>query len=206
MIIIFIILSFWYFWSFTYFLKYSIPLIVPILYITAYSLTRASIGFLYPLKSEILGLELYSVYLLSFLTTLTQMISTSLASFISAKNLNKITLISIPLLSLILFLFGINSNYYVFIVLFLLVGFLGGLLYGVGLKIFLSYDIKENTSKYPYIIESLLGTFFLIAPIVSGFIVLLDLNLPFYLFSLIVFLLFVLDIIFSSKIKENNKH
>lgn len=187
-----------------YILKYSIPLIVPILYITAYSLPRATISFLYPIKSQILGFEDYSVYLLSFLTILTQMISTSLASFISMKILKKITLISIPLQSLTLFLFGINNNYYMFIVLSLFVGFIGGLLYGVGLKIFLAFDIKENTSKYPYIIESLLGIFFLIAPIASGFIVLFDLNLSFYLFSLIVFLIFVIDLIFSSKIKENN--
>lgn len=181
--------------------KYSIPVIIPALCIITYCLARIGVNFLYPLKSEILGFDLYTVYLLSFLGFTTQIISITLTSYLSLKHLKRVPIISLIALIGILILLGINTNFFVFIILFLLAGFFIGTLYGMSLKLFLTLNIKKNTSKYSSILESIIGVTFLLGAIITAFIGRVDINLSFYFLSLVFFLLLLIILIYIRKIE-----
>jgi len=184
-----------------HFTKYSIPVIIPVLCIVAYCLARVSANFLYPLKSEILGFSLYTVYLLSCLGFATQIISITLTSYLSINYLKKIPIISIIALIVILILLGINTNFFIFIALFLFAGFFIGTLYSTSLKLFLTLNIKNNTSKYSSILESIIGLTFLLGPITTAFIAKIDINLSFYFLSLVFFFLLLVLLVYMRKIE-----
>ncbi len=186
----------------TDFTKYSIPVIVPSLYIISYCLIRGSVNFLYPIKSEILGFDTYTVYLLSFFGLSTQLISITLVSYLSIDHLKKIPIISLFALIIILIFFGLNSNFFIFLLLYLLLGIFSGTLHGASLKLFLALNMKNNTSKYSSLFESIIGFTFLITPIVAGFIARIDLNLAFYVMAIIFSIMFLANLIFIKKIQK----
>ena len=187
------------------FSKYFIPVMVPILIIAGYSILRGSIGFLYPIKSEMLGIETYTVYLFIFLLVLTQTIFSTLSSFLSMKWLKCVTLISLGFITPLMLIFGIVVDYNaaIFIALFLIIGIFCGILYGSALKLFIALNVKKKTTKYSSINESLIGIFFLITPILLGFIAAADLNLGFFIISIVFLINLVVTSIFIIKIQKD---
>ncbi|MFX0188459.1 MAG: MFS transporter [Candidatus Hodarchaeota archaeon] len=186
--------------NFADFAKYSIPIILPFFLIIAYCLGRVNANFLYPLKSEILGFEAYTVYLLAFFGFSTQIISITLSSYLSMKNLKRITVISLIAQIITSIFLAINSNFLLFILLFLFLGFFTGILYGSSLKLVLTLNIKKNTSKYSSIFESMIGLTFLIAPIFTAIIASININLAFYTLSLVFVIFLIAVLIFTRKI------
>lgn len=189
------------------FYKYFIPVIVPILIITGYSISRASIGFLYPIKSEMLGIETYTVYLFIFFLVLTQAIFSTLSSFLSMKWLKCFTLISLGVISLLMLIYGIVVDYNaaLFITLFLIIGIFCGILYGSALKLFIELNVKKKTTKYTSINESLIGLFFLIIPVLLGFIAATDINLGFYVIATVFLIILVITSIFMIQIQKDSE-
>lgn len=189
------------------FSKYSIPVMVPIIIIAGYSILRASIGFLYPIKSEILGIETYTVYLFIFFLVLTQAIFATLSSFLSMKWLKCVTLMSLGIITLLMLIFGIVVDYNaaLFIALFLIIGIFCGILYGSALKLFIALNVKKKTTKYTSINESIIGIFFLIIPILLGFIAAADLNLGFYVIAFVFLLNLIIDSIFIIQIQKDSE-
>ncbi len=181
------------------FTKISFPLIFPVLLVIGYCLPRAAINFLYPLKSELLNFEPYTVYIAIFFLALSQMISMIFASLMKLRRFNKIPPIMIGILVLIFPIIALNQEFLIFIILFLIIGSCTGILYGVSLRLFLILNMKENKSIYSAFLESILGLVFLITPILSGVIAAIDLNITFYLLTSILFILFFVLLILSIK-------
>jgi len=181
------------------FMNLSYPNLYPFLIIIAYCLTRASVNFLYPIKSELLGFEEYTVYIATFFLALSQFITMFVASLMKLRYFNKIPPIMIGVLIIVIPMIAINQELIIFIILFLIVGSCTGVLYGVSLRLFLMLNIKNNTSKYSGILESLIGFGFLITPIFSGFIAAIDLNITFYILTAIIGIIFIVSLSLALK-------
>jgi MFS family permease len=159
------------------------PKLYPVFLIIIFSLTRATINFIFPIKSDVLGFGTYTIYIAQSFFALSQSFSMLAASLFSTKYLKKLPQIMSFLLIILVALMGINRNYYIFIILFLIIGICTGIIYGVCLRLILILNMKNQTSIYSGILESVIGLSFLIAPISSGFIANINLNLPFYILS-----------------------
>jgi len=185
--------------------KIQFPMIYPFILIILYSLVRASVKFLFPIKSEVLGFETYTVYGASIFYALAQSIAMIGASTISLRNLKVLHIII--LLPILIFtpVFGLNTNYFIFIVLFLIIGACTGMLYGISLRFVLILNMKHKQSLYSAILESVIGIFFLVAPILAGYLSYIDLDLPFYVLTFICVFLSV-SIIGLSQKRINLKH
>ncbi len=184
------------------FSQYNIPVILPTILIIIFSLLKTGVSLLYPIKSEIIGFPGYSTYLLSFLTIIVQAIFASLGSNISFKLLKKTTysiiLVTIPTI----ILFGITTNFFVFLILFLIVGAISGYSFGIALKMFLSMNIRWKTSKYSGIIETVNGIAFFLSPILMSLIAAISLNFSFYFMASIIGLLLIIYISFNRRIMK----
>ncbi len=182
--------------------KYYIPVVIPILILFGFSFANGSAYFIYPIKSEILGFQPYSAYFLSFSAMFAQTLSTYKASLWSIKRLKVVSLISIILVSLIIICFGINENYFGFIILFVILGLLAGILYGSAIKYFMILNLTKCTSKYSSIMESLTGITFFATQITAGFIGGMNLELAFFTLSIILMGIFILNLLYMKKIRE----
>jgi len=182
--------------------KYYIPVVIPIIILFGFSFANGSAYFIYPIKSEILGFQPYSAYFLSFFAMFAQTLSTYKASLLSIKRLKVVSLISIILVSLIIICFGINEIYFVFIILFVILGLLAGILYGSAIKYFMILNLTNHTSKYSSIMESLTGITFFATQITAGFIGGMNLELAFFTLSIILMGIFILNLLYMKKIRE----
>ena len=181
--------------------NYSISIILPFLYIASFCIANGSISFLYPIKSEIIGFETYTVYLLVFFALITQLISSTFTSYLSIRVLKKISSISLIALIIIGVSFGITSSFIIFVLLFFLMGFFTGTLYAYGLKLAIMLNKEHNTSKYSNMSESTIGITALITPIVSGYIAGINLNLGFYFIAIVFSFILILNFYLIRKIK-----
>ena len=186
------------------FSKYSIPITVPLLLGACYCISRSSISLLYPIKSEILGLETYTIYAFFFFMFLGQTLFTVISSHLTMKSLKMMTLISLGGVIIIIIILGmvIAFNVFLYIFLFLLIGSCNGLLIGTTVKLFVALNVKYQTSKYSSIHASLIGISLLITPIFVGFIAAIDLTLGFYSVSIAILISLVPTVIFISKIHK----
>ena len=181
---------------------YRIPVLIPVLFLFGFSFSTGSANFIYPIKSEILGFESSIAYFLSFVAMLTQTYSTYKASLWSINRLKGASLISIILVALNIIFFGINNNFYVFIILFATIGLFGGLLYGSAIKFFMVLNLTKKSSKYTSIMESLTGITYFTTQITAAFIGTLSLDLAFFTLSIILILISVFYLLSMKRIKE----
>jgi len=182
--------------------KYHIPVIIPIVILFGFSFATGSVYFIYPIKSEILGFPPYSAYFLSFFFSLTQTISTYMASLWTTKKLKLTSLMSIILIALLIIAFGINEYFLGFILLFVIIGLSAGILYGSALKFFMILNLTKQTSKYSSFMESLTGISYFITQITAGIIGGLSLQLSFFTLSGILFIIFIIYFLYARKIIE----
>ncbi len=180
---------------------YYVPIIIPVLCIVTFSLAKSIVNLLYPIKSEILGFPEYTVFLFSFFTIFCQIVTTSLVSLRTMESLKKITLLSVLILSITILIYGISTNFFSFSILFISLGLFGGFLYGIGLRFFIILNKQKNTSKFTYILESLLGIVFLFNPIIAGYIALFSLDLAFIILSILILFILALTFLYIRKIK-----
>ncbi|MHA1150122.1 MAG: MFS transporter [Promethearchaeota archaeon] len=181
--------------------NYYIPLVVIILLMIVFTSVKGSILFLYPIKSEVLGFSSFTVYIQVCICVIFQLFGTSIATFFSIKNLKRIPLLSILILSIAVLLFGLTQIFFFFMLLFIIIGFACGLLYGFALKLTLIKNMQDNTSRYSGILESVIGSGFLITPIASGFIAFLDLELAFYIISVLLLLVFIPCFLYTKQVQ-----
>ncbi len=179
-----------------------IPLLMPLLILFIFALTRASVSFLYPIKSEILEFKIHTVYLMSFLAFLTQLIFTPITSTISLKFLKYISIMAMALLFIILLLFGLFTDFFLFLFLFLLMGACTGILYGTSLKLMITLNIRNNTSKYTSIFESFLGLMFLMVPIISGYLAVIGISFAFFLMSFFILISLPINLICLKRLQN----
>jgi MFS family permease len=78
------------------------------------------------------------------------------------------SIVIIPIFALLIILAG---NIWYIAIITAVVGLFLGLIHGVGMKIMIEYGTAENTSKYSMINEVIVGIGFGVTPIISGFVV-----------------------------------
>lgn len=186
------------------FSKYSISITVPLLLGACYCISRSSIGLLYPIKSEILGLETYTIYVFFFFMFLGQTIFTVISSHLTMKSLKRMSFISLVGVILIITSLGmiITFNIFLYLILFLLIGCCNGILIGITVKLFVALNVKYQTSKYSSIHASLMGISLLFPPILIGFIAAIDLTSGFYSVSIAILISLFPAVIFLNKIHK----
>ena len=161
------------------------PRYYPFLLAILYALVRSSFKFLFPIKSEILGFDTYTVYIASIFFALSQCLAMFVASSVSLKYLEELHLLII--LSLLIFtpLFGFNTNYYIFIIIFLIIGCCTGLLYGISLRLVLILNMRHERSVFSAALESVVGICFLLAPFFAGYLTYISLDFPVYILTVV---------------------
>ena len=184
---------------------YKIPKILPILLVASFAFAKGSINILYPIKSEIIGFELYTVYMLGAFTLITQIISTTFASYLSLNSLKKAAGMCLFSLAIIFILLGINTDFLIFIILYLLLGVFAGILISFGLKLSLMLNVKHQTSKYSNLLESAIGVGFLFTPIFAAYLASVDLTLAFFIISMgfTIFLIIVVILMVNLRLEQN---
>ena len=182
--------------------KYYIPVIIPLLIILALSFASGNSTLLYPIKSELLGFQPSSTYLITVFATFTQSITMYIASLLVLNKLKLVSIITLLVYSFLYIFFNLNEIYYLFIILFLLSGFFYGILYGAASKLFLTLNILKKTSKYSSIMESSAGFTFFISQIFLGFIADIDIGLGYITLSLSIAIIFLIILVFIRKFKE----
>ncbi len=180
-------------------IKYSIPLILPTIFAFVHGIAKSNVYFLYPIKSVFLSFDTYTVYFYTFLSITTQLISTGISSYIKIKNFKWIAPTSMLVLAITLFLFGFLSEFIIFSLLFMSLGFFSGLVYGFSLKLMLNHNMQKNTSKYTSWLESIIGSAFFLSPVISGYIATFCLDCGFYTFSIVILVLLFISIFYFRK-------
>lgn len=165
-----------------------------------YAFIGSSFKFLYPLKSEILSFKEYTNYLLSFILSLSQLIFTSIGMGLSIRNLKKTLLIAL-VIELFIFIFaGLNENLLIFSILFGLMGLSLAFLYCYAFKNAISKNVQENTSKYSFYFESIIGIGFFLGPLISGIIAIIGINITFFIVSILILIAIFITSIYKIKI------
>ncbi|MBD3196141.1 MAG: MFS transporter [Candidatus Lokiarchaeota archaeon] len=173
----------------------SIPLFLSIATLLLYGFIGNSFKFLYPIKSELLDLPLFTNYLLSFILSTSQLIFTTYGMSFSLKWLKKLTLVSLLINVATFFVLFLSSNLIIFGALFVSMGMSVSFLYIFSFKTIISKNVLEKTSKYSYYFESTIGGGFFLGPVISGFLANIGLNfalISFVFLSMIILVSFLL--------------
>ncbi|MBY9015297.1 MAG: MFS transporter [Candidatus Lokiarchaeota archaeon] len=153
----------------------SSMIIYPILFswigIIFLSTTKSIFLFTYPVFLKLYSLESHSTYLVQGGIQMAQLIG---LTWINVMNMYKrkisvlISLISITIISFTIF--SVGSIWYIAII-FAVTGLFFGLIHGTSMKIMLDYGSAKNTARYSTINEIIIGIGFGVTPIISGFVV-----------------------------------
>ncbi len=179
-----------------------IPVILPLLLVLGLSFASGNGTLLYPIKSEMLGYQPSSTYLLMVFATITQSLAMYLSNLANFKKLKLLTSLTLLIYAFMFIFFTISDFYIIFIVLFMLSGFFYGILYGTASKLFLTLNIIKNTSIYSSILESSIGLFFFISQIILGIVGGINVNIAYITLSIILLLIFFFNLIFLKNFKE----
>lgn len=182
--------------------NFYIPVILPLLFILGLSFASGNGTLLYPIKSEVLGFQPSSTFLVVVFATITQSLAMYLSNLVALKKLKLLTSLTLLIYALMFIFFIINEFYFIFIVLFMLSGFFYGILYGTASRLFLSLNIIKDTSIYSSISESSIGLFFFISQIILGIIAGINVNFAYISLSIILVLIFIINLIFQKNFKE----
>lgn len=182
--------------------NFYIPVILPLLFVLGLSFASGNGTLLYPIKSEVLGYQPSSTFLLMVFATITQSLAMYLSNLVTLKKLKFLTSLTLIFQAFMFLFFVVNEFYFIFVVLFMLSGFFFGILYGTASKLFLTLNIIKETSIYSSISESSIGLFFFISQIILGIIAGINVNFAYISLSIILVLIFILNLIFLKNFKE----
>ncbi len=182
-------------------IKFKIPLIIPAICVVSFGIAKGGINLIYPIKSEILGYEAYSVYFLTFVSLIAQTLVASTINNFSMRIHKIVISISLPIVSLTILLIGIYSEYKVFILMFIFIGFFSGAIYAIGVRFFIILNVQKQTNRYSAISESILGSMFFITPLFVGFLAEITLFGAYLTLSLILIAISVFLLILLPKLR-----
>jgi len=150
-------------------------MIYPILFswigIIFLSTTKSILLFTYPVFLKGVTTESQSTYLVQGGMQMFQLIGLTWINLMSAykrKNSVLISLISIIVISFTIFY--ISSIWYIAII-FAITGLFFGFIHGTSMKIMLDYGTAKNTARYSTLNEIIIGIGFGVTPIISGYVV-----------------------------------
>lgn len=113
----------------------------------------------------------WPTYLVQGGIQMAQLIGLTWINSMKTYNRKIASLLSIAMVILAALLIILSGNIWYISIIIATVGLFLGLIHGVGMKIMLEYGTVKNTSKYSTINEILIGIGFGVTPIISGFIV-----------------------------------
>ncbi|MFW9874557.1 MAG: MFS transporter [Candidatus Thorarchaeota archaeon] len=113
----------------------------------------------------------WPTYLVQGGIQMTQLIGLTWINSMKTYNRKIASLFGILMITVVAFLIILTENIWYISIIIASVGLFLGLIHGVGMKIMLEYGTAENTSKYSTINEILIGIGFGITPIISGYVV-----------------------------------
>jgi hypothetical protein len=93
----------------------------------------------------------------------------------------------------------------IFGIIFMILGLTLSFFYSFSFKLTVFRNITENTSKYGTFFESIVGLFFFLGPIISGFIIYFDINTMYFILSFIMVLGFIFYMLVKQKLKVMNE-
>jgi MFS family permease len=153
----------------------SSMIIYPILFswigIIFLSTTKSIMQFTYPVFLKGVTSETQSTYLVQGGMQLAQLIGLTwinVMNIYKRKNSVLISLISVVIISFTIFY--ISSIWYIAII-FAITGLFFGFIHGTSMKIMLDYGTAKNTARYSTLNEIIIGIGFGITPIISGYVV-----------------------------------
>ena len=153
----------------------SSMIIYPILFswigIIFLSTTKSILLFTYPVILKGVTSETQSTYLVQGGMQLAQLIGLTwinVMNIYKRKNSVLISLISVVIISFTIFY--ISSIWYIAII-FAITGLFFGFIHGTSMKIMLDYGTAKNTARYSTLNEIIIGIGFGITPIISGYVV-----------------------------------
>ena len=153
----------------------SSMIIYPILFswigIIFLSTTKSILLFTYPVFLKGVTSETQSTYLVQGGMQLAQLIGLTwinVMNIYKRKNSVLISLISVVIISFAIFY--ISSIWYIAII-FAITGLFFGFIHGTSMKIMLDYGTAKNTARYSTLNEIIIGIGFGITPIISGYVV-----------------------------------
>ena len=113
----------------------------------------------------------YPTYLIQCGIQIAQLIGLTLITYMGIYKRKIASLLGIGMISLFAFTIILIGNIWYISIITAFIGFFLGLIHGVGMKIMLEYGAAKNTSKYAMINEIMIGIGFGITPIITGFVV-----------------------------------
>ena len=180
----------------------SSMIIYPILFswigIIFLATSKSILQFTYPVFLKLYSLESHSTYLVQGGIQLAQLIG---LTWINVMNVYKrkisvfISFISIIVISFTIF--SVGSIWYIAII-FAVTGLFFGFIHGTSMKIMLDYGSVKNTARYSTMNEIIIGIGFGITPIISGYVVEINLYAVF-VFIIICGFAFLATLIYLSR-------
>jgi len=180
----------------------SFPLFLPLVMICVYGFLIGGLGLAYPIKSELLNFPLYTNYLFYFFRMSTQTATLSKTMDLNVKKIKKMILVSNIIVIVSFILMGLNYNIIIFGILFCVFGSFNSFYYTLSFKLTVFKNIAKNTSKYSVYFEIMVGIGFFLAPILTGLIAELNVDISFFFLAILSVFTFILYLIFYRKIKE----
>ena len=156
----------------------SSMVIYPILFswigIIFLSTTKSILLFTYPVFLKGVTSETQSTYLVQGGMQLAQLIGLTWINVMNVYKRKNSVLISLIFVVIISFtIFYVGSIWYIAIV-FAITGLFFGFIHGTSMKIMLDYGTAKNTARYSTLNEIIIGIGFGITPIISGFVVIIN--------------------------------
>jgi MFS family permease len=184
----------------------SSMIIYPILFswigIIFLSTTKSILLFTYPVILKGVTSETQSTYLVQGGMQLAQLIGLTwinVMNIYKRKNSVLISLISVVIISFTIFY--ISSIWYIAII-FAITGLFFGFIHGTSMKIMLDYGTAKNTARYSTLNEIIIGIGFGITPIISGYVVEINIYAVFVFIIICGFAFFATLTILSRNIKR----
>ena len=177
------------------------PVFLPFFIISMYGFLEHANGLIYPIKYEILGFPLFINYLSSFILIAFQTTFTFKGMSLSLKTLKRLAIGSITILSIVLIIAGLNSNVYLFLILFGAFGTSLAFLYCFSFKMIILRNIIEDTSKYGFYFESFISLSFFLGTFLGGFIADVGINFTYFTLSFVAIIGLLFYFTIQNKIK-----
>jgi hypothetical protein len=184
--------------------RIGFPIFLPFFLIGFYGFLIGSVILLYSIKSEMLGFEVFTIYLFNFFRMSAQALSIAITTKFPIKTLKKLLIISLFSTLLCFIIFGINDNIIIFGILFFIFGTFGAMIYTFSFKLSVYENMLKNTAKYSSYFETSFGLGYFLAPLIGGFIAEININLAFYFLAILNLISFLIYISLKTKIKTEN--
>jgi MFS family permease len=184
--------------------RVGFPISLPFFLIGFYGFLIGSVILLYSIKSEMLGFEVFTIYLFNFFRMSAQALSIAITTKFPIKTLKKLLIISLFSTLLCFIIFGINDNIIIFGILFFIFGTFGAMIYTFSFKLSVYENMLKNTAKYSSYFETSFGLGYFLAPLIGGFIAEININLAFYFLAILNLISFLIYISLKTKIKTEN--